>query len=385
MGRSPDVAQNAMAAQNLTRAELYELVWSEPARTLAPKLGLSDVGLTKLCRRYKIPKPGVGHWEKVRHGKRVRRPPLPAKPHGSDEKVVIAEHHAPHVIESERVTAQRAYEGRDENRIRVRSSLRGAHPLVSNTRSALDARIKGGTTGWGDPRVWPGRSDCLDVHVSRGAIGRALRIFDALIRASEARGFSVSVQQVGGAHATCVTVLGERIRVALEERCRQEEHPTKHEWQPVEKILVPTGRLVLRINEYLEGVRKSWSDGKRQRLEDCLNSMMVSFVRVAEGLQRRRAEIEERRRQREEAAERRRAEERRRAKEEARRARLRSQATAWSEARIIREFIVATEASGRGPDGQEGEALAEWLAWARALVDELDPLCSGSPDKGDGI
>jgi hypothetical protein len=48
----------------LTREELYEQVWSEPMRTLAPKYGLSDVGLAKICRKQRVPRPGRGYWRK---------------------------------------------------------------------------------------------------------------------------------------------------------------------------------------------------------------------------------------------------------------------------------------------------------------------------------
>lgn len=43
-----------------SRQELYELVWSEPKSTLAKRLGISDVGLAKACRRADIPVPGSG-------------------------------------------------------------------------------------------------------------------------------------------------------------------------------------------------------------------------------------------------------------------------------------------------------------------------------------
>lgn len=33
----------------LSREQLYALVWTEPVRTLAPKLGISDVALAKHC------------------------------------------------------------------------------------------------------------------------------------------------------------------------------------------------------------------------------------------------------------------------------------------------------------------------------------------------
>ena len=49
-------------AVTLTREELYELVWSEPMWTLAQRFGLSDVGLAKTCRRFRIPVPSRGYW-----------------------------------------------------------------------------------------------------------------------------------------------------------------------------------------------------------------------------------------------------------------------------------------------------------------------------------
>ena len=47
-------------------------------RTLAKEFGLSDVGLAKACQRYNIPRPPVGYWAKVEHGKRVQLPALTA-------------------------------------------------------------------------------------------------------------------------------------------------------------------------------------------------------------------------------------------------------------------------------------------------------------------
>ncbi len=59
----------------LNRVTLFELVWSQPISKLAPKFGLSDVGLAKVCKRLKVPRPGVGYWTKVQHGQAPRRPP----------------------------------------------------------------------------------------------------------------------------------------------------------------------------------------------------------------------------------------------------------------------------------------------------------------------
>ena len=55
--------------KRLSRKELYELVWSEPMKILAPRFGISDVALRKTCARAEIPTPGLGHWAKKTAGK----------------------------------------------------------------------------------------------------------------------------------------------------------------------------------------------------------------------------------------------------------------------------------------------------------------------------
>jgi hypothetical protein len=73
--------------KTITRAELFDLVWNEPMRTVAPKFGLSDVGLAKLCRRNAIPLPPVGYW--ARSGRRRKRPKLPSAPESQRESIDI--------------------------------------------------------------------------------------------------------------------------------------------------------------------------------------------------------------------------------------------------------------------------------------------------------
>ena len=61
-----------MIKQTLTRTELYEMVWSEPMRTIAKRYNISDVGLRKICIRKNIPVPERGHWTRIRFGYEVR-------------------------------------------------------------------------------------------------------------------------------------------------------------------------------------------------------------------------------------------------------------------------------------------------------------------------
>jgi hypothetical protein len=70
----------------LLRGELFEMMWKEPLRKVADRLGISDVGFAKACRSLNIPVPPRGRWAKLQHGKRVRRrPDLPSAPDGLDQ------------------------------------------------------------------------------------------------------------------------------------------------------------------------------------------------------------------------------------------------------------------------------------------------------------
>src|SRR5580658_7941947 len=68
------------STREVSRRDLYDLVWRRPMWKVAPEFGLSGNGLAKLCRREGIPVPERGYWAKLAHGKRVKRPSLqPAK------------------------------------------------------------------------------------------------------------------------------------------------------------------------------------------------------------------------------------------------------------------------------------------------------------------
>lgn len=84
IGRMRENAQET----HLSREELYERVWATPVSTLAEEWGLSDRGLSKACRKLKIPVPPRGYWAKVEAGKRVKRKKLPDLPAGEAEEIV---------------------------------------------------------------------------------------------------------------------------------------------------------------------------------------------------------------------------------------------------------------------------------------------------------
>jgi len=64
---------------DITRQELFELVWSMPMTKLSKQFELSDVGLRKICVKHQIPLPLQGHWTRKQFGKEAPRPELPDK------------------------------------------------------------------------------------------------------------------------------------------------------------------------------------------------------------------------------------------------------------------------------------------------------------------
>lgn len=71
----------------LSRQELHQQVWEKPMRDLAKELGMSDVGLRKLCHRNGIPTPPQGY-HLMKEGPKKKRlyRPLPQPKTGQDNE-----------------------------------------------------------------------------------------------------------------------------------------------------------------------------------------------------------------------------------------------------------------------------------------------------------
>ena len=49
----------------VSREALYAEVWTTPVTVVAPRYGLSDVGLVKICKRLGVPVPARVYWAKL--------------------------------------------------------------------------------------------------------------------------------------------------------------------------------------------------------------------------------------------------------------------------------------------------------------------------------
>lgn len=172
---------------HLSRQQLYDLVWSEPVSKIAPRFGVSDVWLAKICRAANIPLPPRGHWAKLVHGKASERTPLPRATDGVPSTVVITRG-KPNQPESrseedEQIKAAVA----TSPPIPVPRELRQPHPFVAATR--LQART---ALAQADGRLYIGpEPGVFRLRVSRNALGRALRVLQAICNEAERREWEI--------------------------------------------------------------------------------------------------------------------------------------------------------------------------------------------------
>ena len=91
-----------MPEQELTRRAMYDLVWYRPMTKVAEDLGISDVGLKKICDKHRVPTPPRGYWAKRDAGKPTKQIQFHSTADPQHEHIVIHGSHnnlAPEVRE----------------------------------------------------------------------------------------------------------------------------------------------------------------------------------------------------------------------------------------------------------------------------------------------
>jgi len=365
----------------LKREELYAQVWADPMIRLAARYGITGTGLAKICRKLNIPVPSRGYGQRKQVGRPDPQPPLPPGAQGTPATVIITPTPTVRSQLAPEVTACLAAEDKAENRISLADRLVNPHPLVQLTRIALE---HGQADEYGALHGRRGQQ-CLDLRLSKQSLHRALRILDALFKALGMRGASVHLG-TDRWERTYVKIANEKVQIRLEEEFRRIAHvPTKTElaaqqrspWnRPARWDYEATGRLQFQILEYTKGTRKSWADGRTQRLDEMLNDIVKGIFITAEVLRANREAWERKERERQAELMRQAELEQQRREEEARRQELERQVNRWVVSRNLRTFLGALEeeAARQGCSAVPDSQLGVWLAWARQHADRLDPI-----------
>ena len=377
--------------KKIKRSELHRVVWEDALSKLAPKLGLSDVGLRKICKRHNIPLPPQGYWARSPERRSPKRTALPQPDKDWDLEFSIPLQATPEGQNEldDKFGPQIAAESLPENQIAVVPHQEPRHLMTKAVAKRLEkarADQYGGIT-CAIPAAFR-------VRVPRESIDRALGIIDALAVAFDARGLGI---EKGAENGTAgVRVGGQLLRLSLEETSSRQVHrATEVERDAIRRRgyssaplydFRPSGNMTLKIeNIWQAGVQSSWRDTSARRIEDRLNEVMAGLYRAAHAI-----DIKERK----EAERQRRVD-----AENARRAGLRSEreneakfftqleasAKDWHRAEILRGFAAAVEAKARQIDGTLPEVKAAWVLRARRIADRVDPLTPNPPSPLDYV
>jgi hypothetical protein len=217
--------------KSLTRRELYDLVWSKPITKLAADFGISDVGLAKICDRYRVPSPPRGYWAKLEAGKKVKQ-------------AIFAEALDPHlnrieikpgvlrIPESAREILKQARAASAERKAKSSSRpsaeapvfdpITEVHPDIRRTATIL-RKAKPDTSG----SVCAVGEGLCGVVIGAGSTERVVRILDLLARQLETKGLPITLPTATPASLALVNTPNGKAPVEL--RQTPESAPGLHE------------------------------------------------------------------------------------------------------------------------------------------------------------
>lgn len=380
----------------LTREELHELVWSKPGTALAKEIGVSDVAISKACRRYFIPRPPMGHWAKVKAGKKVHRLPLLARGPGmsneieiggrryhysydrrSDEELAASEPRPP-VFEDE-LSDVKSRVKKSIKKFSVSRELEKVHRLLRRFLDDDEERRKKVETSryvssWDMP--------IFDDPLER----RRLKILNALFTAAEQNGMkpTISGKEV---RTLGIKVNDQHVSFTLDAKSQR-----PNQWGEISIRTKGTSskmRLALESHHSSSEPTKVWEDHGRSLVEHKLHEILIEIIITGEveyrdwmqrnyewAVDAKATAIEDLRKKKEEEE---RLERERIAKAEQDRIdHLLAGASALKQATEIRNYVdQVIDRCVSEPDLADTDVVEAWSKWALAQADRIDPVIDG--------
>jgi hypothetical protein len=357
---------------------------------LAKRFGLSDVGLSKACRRIAIPVPERGYWARRQAEKQTLQRPLPPRGPGMPDSAEIGANASsvygtpidslvneaalsPPTF-SEAIPDLTARVRKMVGKVAVSKTLARSHRLIARLLEQDERRRQKQQSS----PFWSWDNPVFDSAFER----RRLRILNAMFLALERCGMKPSVR---GREARTLSVqVGEQPVVFTLDCATKRSQPSSQDKPTSEqlRLKIPSWR-----NE--TEVRKSWEDSDSIKIEAQLSDIVVELIVTGEvqyrellqhhyeWLLQEKVRLEKEARQRKEEEERRERE--RQIKEQKERVeRLLNEALALRQATEIRTYVkTVLTANSSVTDPLPREKVDTWAAWALAEADRIDPIRSG--------
>ena len=143
--------------------------------------------------------------------------------------------------------------------------------------------------------------------------------------------------------------------------------------------IIQTGELVLQIEGWNDGVRRTWADGKSQRVENLVDQIVTGIETLIAARRSNREETERKDREWQEISRRRRLKEQRAQREKDRDAYVQSILARHQEAKHLRAWLLLVGSQVHALPNSDFSRLA---AWAKEKLNNLDSLLA--PENIDG-
>jgi hypothetical protein len=350
-----------MQQVNISRQELYDLVWSKPLISLSKKYKVLYPEFKKICEKMNIPLPGTGYWSKLKFNKPVVRPTLESAYVGEDVLTISIDEYGStnNIIPAKPIKQlqKQIQNSVSKKALKINVSSR-PDKLVIAARETLINWAKG---RWNSGMLSTGRDE-IKIAVTSGLIERALNFMDMFIKTLRERRHDILIRK----GETYVIVHGTEIKIVLRERTVRVSNPDRKYGSDYK----PTGILYLKMDNYFH--YKEWDD-KKLPLEEHLPNIIAKLEMVGyEGKIRK----EENEKWWADEREKKRLEDEREACKEKELndfKNLLKSAKRFDEVKQLRAYITAIEQNAISNNSMTAE-LNAWIDWAKKKTDWYDPL-----------
>lgn len=339
-----------METISLSRKNLYDQVWNETVAAFCLKYDVPEEGVEDICNRLNVPMPGIGHWRKLKQGKRSDWTPLPAESRGTESVVLYKRNDnllkEEHVKNIKSLLAQAGNTSSD-----IKADEKVFDKVIQSTKEGMFQH-------WQVQHTYREKNRLLAIDVSPDNSCRALQIMDLFIKLLRFKGFDISVDQ----RVTFALIDGERISISLREKKTRHGHPT--------------GCLYFR-KEGRHSKKKDWKDGK-VLLEDQLLAIFHELLDTAKQIKEERARMKKAEEEREAQARLDREFAQKQSAELERFRQLLFEAHRFLLSNMVRTYIDRIEQDAMASNSLNVETQ-EWVSWARRKMDWFDPSAPADP------
>ncbi len=358
-----------MTGKEITREDLYDLVWQRPISKLAPEFGTTPYWLRKICHDHDIPTAPNEWWFAKEYGRQAVQTPLPKdsqfagkiitippgrpRPELSPERMEAATKAAEATAKAQKITSPRALPQIAKDMI---AELKGSEPNEHGSIH-LDSPTS------------------FKFSFNKAELPRVIEIISQLIPAVMELGFEIKSTEKGAR----IVAEGYEIPVYVRAFLKQVQVKSRWSFSGVGRAYVPCNRLAVILNDlggregrYGFGDRQEFADKARYRVEDKIEDVVAA---IALEPVRRREDEERRRRWREELAEEERKREHARwlkRREVERHELLTSLTAADQERREIRSLLDTLPTKCRKNDPR----YAAFIRWSKRRLQSLDDQLS---------